>query len=382
MLNQRALFVLQCSTYRDACFPKEQAICKSAWTMTPALPSKREEQRCAMVEGFVIYAMICRFGGCFFIQNFRKKLLDEMRATWKSPYIIYSAFCFVSLALFEFVFVIGSVTSFSDISRAFTQSLLLILYAVVTIMVTVNFFSVTFGSSKLLAFFRKSASFERVTFFKARRSPSSAERRWSLFRKVFLIIVLAVSCFNGLFFFVSNAGEKMPSKWRRVVQAHAAFCGILFFLYDSLPYVFLGHCCEVLSEYLQAQLEAFHECERLRKKESDFLASVQIEKIRLNHCLIRKLKEALNDVWQWSLVGFSATLIIVLCIVLYAIFSDGTNRGEVLVGASYALYAWCSFVEIAIVSQDMRNNVSAPDSFSCHENVHIERKYANTQNAN
>lgn len=318
-----------------------------------------------MVRGFVFYAMICRFGGCFFIQNFRKQSLDEMKVTWKSPYIIYSTFCFVSLAMFESVFVIGSMSSFSDISRAFTQSVLLLLYGIVMIKVIVNFFSVTFGSTKLLALFRESASFEMATSFEADGWFNNPKERRSLFfRKVFVIVALVVSCANGLFFFVSTAGEKLPSNWTWVLQAHTVFCGVLFFLYDSLPYIFLRHCCGVLSEYLHAQHQSFQECDRMRKSGSDLLSSVQIEKIRFNYCFVRELKQVLNDVWEWSLVVSSATLIIVLCSALYGTFSGSISRREVLVGASYAFYAWYSFVEIAIVSQDMRNNVSAPHLLS------------------
>lgn len=197
--------------------------------MFPGLPGLKEKSGAAMIRGFAVYAVICRFGGCFFIQNFRKKSPEEMKIVWKSPYIIYSALCIASLAVFESVFVIGSVISFSDLNRSFTQSLLHILYSVVIITVIVNFLSVSFGSKKLLAFFRKSASFETATCFKPCGYVRSAEERWSLLRKVLLQIVLGISCFSGLFFIVSGAGVRQP-KCRWAIQAHAALCGMLIFL--------------------------------------------------------------------------------------------------------------------------------------------------------
>ncbi|CAN7940094.1 unnamed protein product, partial [Ixodes hexagonus] len=305
-----------------------------------------------MQKRFAGYATLCRIGGCLFIQNFRKKSLAKARATWKSPYTIYSFLCFCFFFWFEVAFLAKKVHVLTIFSRHFTHSLLFILHATVTFRIFINFSVIVAGSGKLLDFFRKAAIFEKSTGFSFPK-----RRRWPMPRRFLVLASMVISYVLGVHLFIGEVVEAVPPQWFLVSKLCGYIAGSGFFLYDSLLFV-VTHCCtEVLVEYTHFQLLAFKDCDRTKGACSDLHASRQIEAIRLNLSSVRDLKNLLNDMWKWPLVAMCATMIFMPCVVLYSLFENGVYMRDIWVFLSYTVYSSLCFVEMTFVSQALSDEL-------------------------
>lgn len=310
-----------------------------------------------MLEHFKIYGAICRVCGCLFISNLRGNSLENAKVSWNTLYLIYSAFCFACSVGFQLAYTVRKVYLFS-VASAFSESLLHLLHMAVTLKVVVNFISMVCGSSKLLAFFRKSAIFERTSGFSPSK-PGFARQRPSLRGRKAVVFLAALNCYvvTGVFIF-TTVQLGLPPHWKPIVLVFGVFTGVFFLLCDSLPYVVLRGTCDVLSYYIRAQVEAFQDCNKSRETSLGTDANTEaVRMIRLNMATIRELKETMNDVWQWALLATSGGIIFVMCAVLTGVFEEGLLSMDVVVGVSYATYASFNFWGLAIASQNMKSEV-------------------------
>uniref|UniRef100_A0A1S4KRX5 Uncharacterized protein n=1 Tax=Ixodes scapularis TaxID=6945 RepID=A0A1S4KRX5_IXOSC len=299
-----------------------------------------------MLQRFAGYGMLCRFGGCFFIQNFSKKSLEKATVTWKSPYTVYSILCFCFFFWFEAAFIVQKAYVLTIFSRSFARSLLFILHTVVTYKIFVNFSAMVMGTTKLLDFFRMSGAFEHSTGF---RIPE--KHRWPMARCCLVVAVLVISYAIGIHFFVGEVTNGLPRQWVIAAKVCGYIAGAGFFLYDSLPFVVLRCCTEVLVEYIHAQSLSFRDCDRSKVARTDQDASREIENIRINLSQIRKLKDTLNDVWKLPLAAMSASILLILCVVLYSVFDNGLYLRDIWIILTYSAYSTLCFLEMTCVSQ-------------------------------
>lgn len=309
-----------------------------------------------MLDRFKNYAMLCRLGGCFFVDNLCSNSSKKAKATWMSFYTLYSLLCVVLYLGIEVGYMVSRIIRRFSLTRAFTRSLLLILHTVITLKGIINFVCIVCGTSKLLTFFEESAQFEKSTNFTASKYCDTNKRRCSFIRRTLVAIALGSTYVIGTVIFVSNLAEELPFRWRLPGQIMGAISVVFFILYDSLPYVVLRGCCEVLAEYVHAQFQVFEGCAGSRPSASR--RSAEVETIRLNLCAVRELKDAINDVWEWALVAMSASLVFVLCVVLYSTVDGGLHDMDVALGLTYSTYICLSYLEIAINSQAMKDEVS------------------------
>ncbi|CAN7947933.1 unnamed protein product [Ixodes hexagonus] len=298
-----------------------------------------------MLRRFAGYGMLCRVGGCFFIQNFGRKSLEKARVTWKTPYTFYSILCLCFFFWFEAAFIVQKAYILT-FSSSFTRSLLFILHSVVTWKIFVNFSAMVMGSAKLLDLFRKSAAFENSTGFALPR-----KHRWPVLRRCLVLVALIISYAVGIHLFVGDVADELPHQWAVAAKVCGYIAGIGFFLYDSLPFVVLRCCTEVLVDYTHAQLLSFKDCDRSKGACTDLDAPRQIETIRINLSRIRELKDTLNDIWKWPLATMSASILFILCILLYTVFDGGIYRKDIWITLTYSVYSTLCFVEMAFVSQ-------------------------------
>ncbi|CAN7993381.1 unnamed protein product, partial [Ixodes pacificus] len=314
-----------------------------------------------MLRRFARYGRLCRVGGCFFIKNFNEKSLEKATVTWKSLYTVYSTLCFCFFFWFEAAFIVQKAYVITFFSRSFAHSLLFILHTVVSCKIFVNFSAMVVGSAKLLDFFRKSDAFEKSTGF-----AQPQKRRSPMVRRSLVIVALVISYIIGIHLFVGDITDELPRQWVIAAKVSGYIAGVGFFLYDSLPFVVLMCCNEVLVEYTHAQLVHFKICDRSKAACSDLDASRHMETIRINLCQIRKLKDTLNTVWKWPLAAMSASILLILCIVLYAVFDGGLFLRDIWIILAYSVYSTLCFVEMTF-AQRLKDATKAVLTFDATE---------------
>ncbi|CAN8022436.1 unnamed protein product [Ixodes persulcatus] len=308
--------------------------------------------RSFMLQRFAGYGRLCRIGGCFFIQNFRKESLPGARATWKSPYTIYSILCVCFVFWFEAAFLAQRMRVISVSSR-FTHSLLFILHISVTFKIFINIWAMAAGSEKLLEFFRKAVIFEKSTGF----SCLKGHYRWPLPRRCLVLAALVANYVIGVRLFIGDVVNALPRPWFLATTICGYVAGFGFVLYDSLPFVVLRCSTETLVEYTHSQMLVFKGCDRTKGACTDMEASRRIETIRLNLCNIKELNNLLNDTWKCPLTAMCGNVILMSCIVLYSLFENGIYLRAVWVVLLYTFYSALCFLEMTLISQALSDEV-------------------------
>ncbi|CAN7942417.1 unnamed protein product [Ixodes hexagonus] len=310
-----------------------------------------------MLDHFSAYGLLCRLGGCFFIQNLRRQPFGNARVAWKSFYTLYSASCFIFS--FGCLFWFEAVTTYTDSrtsgqSDRFSNMLVQTQHAIVRVKVFLNFLSMITGSGRLLDFFRKSAMFEWSSAFVSSKAylRNGGGRLWSLLRRTLVIVTLAATYVMFMHFYVAQVANAMAVEWALPYKVIGSIAGLFIFLYESLCYVVLRCCSGVLLEYIRAQLTALEVCsESSAARAGSSQASRQLETIRLNLCSIRELTRGLNNMWEISLAGTGIGIVLMNCVVFYWVFHDGIFKREVWVTLSYCTYSSFAFMELVYVSQ-------------------------------
>ncbi|EEC13731.1 hypothetical protein IscW_ISCW011824 [Ixodes scapularis] len=310
-----------------------------------------------MLHRFYAYGLLCRIGGCFFIQNFNRHSLDKARIAWKSLYTLYSALCvlfsFGFFIWFDVAFIIREASTAYGLSGLFSETLSLTLHAVVSSRILINLSLMIAGSGKLLDFFRRAVIFEQTTGFEPAKccAPLSRKPGWSLLRRTLVVVTLATSYVLLVNFYIVHYTGAISPEWALTSKVVGSIAAVFLFLYDSLCYVVLRCCSGVLLEYVSAQLRAFQDCSKPKDILPQMQASRQLETIRLNVCSIRELTQILNSIWKASLAGKCAGIILANCVVLYSMFHDGVFKRQIWVTLSYCAYSSLAFLELVFISQ-------------------------------
>lgn len=285
--------------------------------------------------------MLSRLFGCLFIQHFRDRSLTRATVRIISLYTFYSAAWILFSTSLSAVFIVKVFLS-SDIAHSFTKSLIFILNNVVTVKIVLNFACMTLGSSRLLRFLRNSEAYEKSASF----ANAESRRLRVRIRKMASLVALVVVYGLGMTVYADSTTH--DSRVRVPVLVCSSFTLFVFLFYDSLAYIILSSCSAVLTQYLRVELVALGSCRTPR----------HVEQVRLRLHAIKKLKCSLNKIWHPALAVWSACLILVLCITLYAIFDGHIGQPEVWLALAYAAYASMSFADVAISSQCLSDLVS------------------------
>lgn len=304
------------------------------------------------------YAGICRIGGCFWIENFQQESLKNAKVTWRRPYTAYSALVFACFVGLETSFLLSRVSGLAFGSHVFSGSLSFLLHCVVILKAGTNFLSMLCGSRRMLAFFEKSAAFERASGLPTGLRKRTRGRPWRFARRLGVLVTAVLVYVQNIYVNFGNAWKGGVLAWLLAYQISGAVSYSLFLLYDSLTFVTLRGCCEVLADYLDVQVQTFLERARTRDVRLTFRAPSEVEAVRSTLGEIGDLKKEINDIWQSALVFTSGTLLLSLCFVLYTLFGVDLNLKYVLLSAGYALYESFCFLEIVIASQEMMDQVS------------------------
>lgn len=307
---------------------------------------------------FATYATLCRLSGCLFIRDFRKNTTANARVDWKGLYTVYSVLCVLVLLLFDAAFLFRRFF-FSDFSELFAKFATLIFYVGLSVKLWVNFVTALSGQSQLLAFFRESELFEKTTGFSSCKCSASGIRGTRLLQRLFTVAACVVSFVLGLVVFTLELVSMLPSVWTAPIIVYGLAGGAIHYVYDSLTYLVLVPCCEVLGEYVHVQREAFHDRFNIQKLVSSSSSHAAIEEIRLNICRIKALKDKINDIWGWGLCMTFGGTILIVCLYIYRAMDTNISRSEMWVGIVHSLFFSSISLEMASVSQYMKDEVSA-----------------------
>ncbi|XP_075529725.1 uncharacterized protein LOC142563092 isoform X1 [Dermacentor variabilis] len=135
-----------------------------------------------------------------------------------------------------------------------------------------------------------------------------------------------------------------------------------FFFYDMLHSFTLRPCCEVLIAYVRHQhatIRAVLPTENRPITGPMGISGVaELQRVKSNLRCIAKLRELLNDIWQYSLAISSAAVLIIGCICVYCTFDSGMPLNQILLTLSYFVYSALDFIDVARLSDAMASEVS------------------------
>ncbi|CAN8006289.1 unnamed protein product, partial [Ixodes pacificus] len=305
-----------------------------------------------MLRNLLPYGRFCRFSGCLFIQNFRKRP-ESMRVQWMSWYTLYSAFCFAVFAVVQASFIFERVILLLTNIRLFTKSLFIVMQFAIVTKIVVNLSSNILGTASMIRFFRECAVFETSTGF----SPPKPARRLKFCHCIRLAMLAAflVCSVLSTTFLIRMLHSPASGVLDVFVKIASVFSNYLFFVYDTHHFLILRPCSEVLILYIKAQADILSSALRVPDCWKRAATVDAVERVRLNNCKIRNLKTNLNGVWKASIVTSSVVILLMVCVGVYSAFDAGVPRSHLVLSMSYGVYSTLDFVDMATLSQTMVN---------------------------
>ncbi|XP_065305068.1 uncharacterized protein [Dermacentor albipictus] len=318
------------------------------------------EMASAMAENFRVRGWLCRAAGVFFIENLQAADVDEMVVRWKSWYTLYASACLLTFASINLDFVATNMMRLSPKARTFTKALFIVVPLSVSAKVVTNIFSAILGSRKMREFFRNAANHEmQKSFWHERyryRSGISYVLRFLMIGAFFGNVVVTSHMI------VSTAGFG-SHYYLDLLRVTTIIGNFFFFFYDMLHSFTLRPCCEVLIAYVRHQhatIRAVLPTEnRANTSPLGMPGVAELQRVKSNLRCIAKLRELLNDIWQYSLAVSSAAVLIVGCICVYCTFDSGMPLNQILLTFSYFVYSAMDFIDVARLSDAMASEVRA-----------------------
>lgn len=314
-----------------------------------------------------------RFSGCLFIRGLQRNSTARARIGWIGLYTVYSLLCVLVLIVFDAAFLFRNYF-FEDTLEVFAKSVTLAYYVGLAVKLAVNCLTFLRGQSKILAFLRLSEHFEETTGFSVCESFAQEIRMTRLLQRLLTVVGFGATFVLGHGVFTVELISALPSVWAVPVVVGGSIGAAIHFIYDSLEYLFLVPCCEVIGQYIHAQREVFQNHLKTPNIVSNSSSHATIEDIRLNICRIKALKNKINDLWGWPLFTTFGSLVFLTCLCVYAVLGSSIGRGDTWIGISYSVFLWSTTLEIASVSQYMKDEVSFIQSRLGplkHENISV-----------
>ncbi|KAH6923876.1 hypothetical protein HPB50_008403 [Hyalomma asiaticum] len=313
-----------------------------------------------MAAHFKPYGWIFLAVGLLFIRGLQSKSIHDARVTWRTWYILYSIACLLCFASGMLALaVVNTLRVFLKV-RSFTKPLMLVLFALMAVRTTSNVATAFFGSPAMVAFFRKSAEYEKRTAF---RREHHGGRSWMSYPLRFLFVLTFIAHIVMRTRLSGKAWDVPGNPFHEyAIKAAVLLFNSLCFVYDALHFLALRPCCEVLVSYIR------HQGVKLRSllptttgdatdvKPTD--DNGELECVRMNLRSIVELKKMLNDVWQYSIVASAAAILAITCFSAHCLFDGGIRTDQLLAIVAYSLYSAVDFADVARLSQKMSNEIA------------------------
>ncbi|KAH7940341.1 hypothetical protein HPB52_023055 [Rhipicephalus sanguineus] len=312
-----------------------------------------------MMRSFALQARLCRICGCCFIKDFLATPPRSPRIVWLHWYTLYAAACFAFYVWFEIDVVTRDAIELSDTHRFFTKSLLVLLHVVIIVKASGNFLTMVLGCRKMLDFFTAAARFERDVDVPSCKCCAQRHFFWYDLAGVLTLVVYFVSYTVALFHQeqkVDRDGEEWTLR-DLVDRACSVFAAILFFVYDSVNFIALRRTAEVLVVYVTHLKEIMESYTGDKAVPCELEAAQKVQAMRLHLCTVQELKDSINGVLQISVVVSSVGLLLVTCISLFTVITEGLQRTELWIAIGYSAFNSYEFLRLAQVSQSLSNAV-------------------------
>ncbi|XP_050046665.1 uncharacterized protein [Dermacentor andersoni] len=346
----------------------------------------KPSQHSNMLRSFALQARICRLCGCLFVRDMFAKPPKSPKVAWLHWYTLYAAACLAFFLWFETDVVTRHAIELSDTQRFFTKSLLVLLHVVIIIKACCNFLTMAFGARRMIEFLQKADAFEKEASISCSEAASQCSQRNILCpclrsKKVGIPSCLCCGQRNFLWtdiggivtftaYFISYTAALIHQEQkvdhdgqlstREIVDRVCGFvAALLFFTYDTVNFVALRHSAEVLERYvlyLKHCIDGFVGCKVIGCEKE---AAQKIQAVRLRLCTVLELKSDINAIWQRSIVVSSVGLLLVTCISLYTIITEGLRKTELWIAIGYSAFTSYEFLELARVSQSLSNALQA-----------------------
>uniref|UniRef100_G3MRZ8 Gustatory receptor n=1 Tax=Amblyomma maculatum TaxID=34609 RepID=G3MRZ8_AMBMU len=328
-----------------------------------------------MLRSLAFQARLYRLCGCLFVKDMLAKAPRSPKVIWVHWYSLYAAACFIFYLWFEIDIVTRSPIVLGDTYRFFTKSLLVILNVVIILNACSNFLTMVFSCRKILDFFLKAARFEKEISIPTCKCCSQRHFLLSDLSTAMMFVVYFAGYMMALFYQEQKVDVDDVLNVQEIVdRVCCIFAAVLFFVYDSANMLTLRHSADVLERYvtfLKQQLEEYAgdnclQCEMAAKK-------VQATRIQLTTVL--ELKNDINGIWQKSIVVSSIGILLVTCISLYTVITQGMKSTEIWIAIGYSAFASYEFFRLANVSQSLASAVQNIKNL-CRRTLTLDRTVA------
>ncbi|KAH6923560.1 hypothetical protein HPB50_002199 [Hyalomma asiaticum] len=341
------------------------------WHAT-STPPKVVDMASAMAENFRVHGWLCRAAGVFFVKNLHGADVDEMEVTWKSWYTLYSVALLCVFGAINLEFVATKMMELSTRARSFTKALFLVVPLAVSSKVVTNIVSAIVGSVKMKQFFKNAFEHEMETSFWRQRYRYRSRISYAL--RFFMAVAFSANIVVTAHMTMSTAGFG-NNYYLDLLRVSTILGNFFFFFYDMLHSITLRPCCEVLIAYIQHQ----HAIVRAVLPTDDraivgplgTTGVAELQRVKTNLRSIGKLRQLLNDIWQFSLAVSSAAVLIVGCITVYCTFDSGVPLNQILLSLSYFVYSALDFVDVARLSHEMAGEVAHLYASICPEDMSL-----------
>ncbi|XP_075529869.1 uncharacterized protein LOC142563204 [Dermacentor variabilis] len=320
----------------------------------------KPSQHCNMLRSFALQARICRLCGCLFVRDMFAKPPKSPKVVWLHWYTLYAAACLAFFLWFETDVVTRHAIELSDTQRFFTKSLLVLLHVVVIIKACCNFLTMAVGARRMIEFLQKADAFEKEVGIPSCLCCGQRNFLWTDIGGIVTFTVYFVSYTAALIHQEQKVDHDGQLSTREIVDRVCGFvAALLFFTYDTVNFVALRHSAEVLERYvlyLKHCIDGFVGCKVIGCEKE---AAQKIQAVRLRLCTVLELKSDINAIWQRSIVVSSVGLLLVTCISLYTIITEGLRKTELWIAIGYSAFTSYEFLELARVSQSLSNALQA-----------------------
>lgn len=315
--------------------------------------------RSHMTNHFSRYGKFCRMAGCHYIVGLGSGSPRGSAIRWLHWYSIYSGCCFLLYILAHVFYIFETRPWHHGEHAAFSKSGLEILTRIIIpLNGVVNLASNLRGSSAMLDFFRSCADFERASNFRPRSTPKRIAIPLAIIKHATLA-TLFLTLTLGLYCFIAQPIYSETSLVEIVLnKTSLLLADVLYIVYDSLHFLILTPCCEVLLQYIRAQVEDVIETVSRTEIGNRWRSSETLENARINLGIIRDLKSTLNNVWKWPIVITGTVVVFIVCIGASFASSISLPSFDISLFASYIVLKVLQFVGFAILSQTMKDEVS------------------------
>ncbi|KAL1422203.1 hypothetical protein MTO96_022336 [Rhipicephalus appendiculatus] len=320
----------------------------------------KPSQHSNMLRSFSLQARICRLCGCLFVK--------DMFA--KPPRSLPGLQCILGLRKWSGftgtpctprraspsscgsrrTWSRGHAIELSDIHRFFTKSLLVLLHVVVIIKACCNFFTMAIGARRIVEFLQKADAFEKEVGIPSCQCCGQRAFFWTDLGGIVTFIAYFVSYTSALIHQEQKVDRDGQLSAREIAnRVLGFFAAFLFFTYDSVNFV--------LERYVLYLKHCIDGCVGCKVVGSEEEAAQKIQAVRLHLCTVLELKNAINSIWHRSIVVSCVGLLLVTCISLYTIITEGLRKTELWIAIGYSAFTSYEFLELARVSQSLSNAV-------------------------